>query len=176
MLQIHELLRQYGQERLGKTIQLLEHTKNQHSQYYCKFVSGQTSALMAGDYTSYKKIEAKLPNIQEGLKWAIAQGDLASIDQSINGICMFYDWHWRVEDAFSITDLTREMLLRILNISHPKSDLSTQENTIKRIFVKVLTWQGYFHLYQDTNKAFEKINESLAIVNTFNFLRSRCTL
>jgi tetratricopeptide (TPR) repeat protein len=164
--QIHELLRQYGQEHLDKSIHKLEQTKSHHSRYYCKIVRDQTSSLMTGDYTSYEKIEAKLPNIQVGLLWAIAQGDLMNIDQAIDGICMFYDWHWRVEDARSITDSTREMLIKLLNQSHTQSDLSNQENTIKRILAKVLSWQGYFNLYHDYKSALNTLNESLSIVNS----------
>ena len=88
--QIHELLRQYGQEKLQSNAEAVTATYQAHCTYYANFLDRRRKAIESGDQRETTlEIEAELENIRAARQWATAHQRLPEIHQSIHTFALF---------------------------------------------------------------------------------------
>ncbi len=88
---IHELLRQYGEEQLA-TSGTLDTLRDAHSAYYLRFVSDRTTDLHGWQQLrTLQEIEADFDNVRSAWDWAVQHGHSQPIHAAMNGLAYFYE-------------------------------------------------------------------------------------
>jgi predicted ATPase/two-component SAPR family response regulator/Tfp pilus assembly protein PilF len=90
--QVHQLLRQYGAEKLDQLAQQREVTHNRHSDYYAAFVREREDALRgAGQQEALEGLRLEIDNARAAWRWAIERGRYEVIEKALAGLAFFYD-------------------------------------------------------------------------------------
>ncbi|UCC51552.1 MAG: tetratricopeptide repeat protein, partial [Anaerolineaceae bacterium] len=89
--EIHQLLRQYGAEKLGQQPELEESTYDRHSNYYLQMMARFTHALKGkGKRKALSAIEADLKNVLLAWDHACAVQNIEAIGRSLESLWRFY--------------------------------------------------------------------------------------
>ncbi len=101
---MHELLRQYLDERLGQSPEQLEAAKDHHCSWYAKFVEVRP---MLGWKVRQEadQIEEEFGNVQKAWDWALENCRLDDIDRFVGPSYSFYrirGWYAAGEDTFGL--------------------------------------------------------------------------
>ncbi len=89
--EIHELLRQFGAEKLGQQPELEAFTDDRHSNHYLRLLAENTDALKGkGKRKALSDIEADLKNVQLAWNHASAQQDIEAIGNALESLWRFY--------------------------------------------------------------------------------------
>jgi predicted ATPase/DNA-binding SARP family transcriptional activator len=98
--QIHELLRQYGAEKLGMDSKREAAVRDRHCAAYCARLEAWGRELEgAGQQAALAEIEADLENAQAAWRWAVARGKVACIDRAMDGLCGFFELRYRHQEG-----------------------------------------------------------------------------
>jgi predicted ATPase len=88
--EIHELLRQYGAEKLAEQPELEASTYDHHSNYYLQMMAGFTDDLKGeGQLQAMSAIEADLDNVLLAWNHACAQQNIEAIGMSLESLWRF---------------------------------------------------------------------------------------
>jgi predicted ATPase len=102
--QIHELTRQYLEDRLGQSAEQLEAAKGRHCSWCAKFV--EVRPMLGWDARhEADQIEEEFGNIQKAWDWALENCRLDDIDRFIGpsfSFCRIRGWHTAGEDTFGL--------------------------------------------------------------------------
>jgi len=108
---IHELLRQYGAEKLVTDPEDEAATCERHAAFYCSFVAERTEALKgAGQQSALRAIETEAANLQVALAWASAHGAIALVNQALESLGYFYQWRGRYQEGLATFSAAAEAL------------------------------------------------------------------
>ena len=89
--QIHELLRQFGEEKLAETPTIQIATRDRHSNYYLTFVTQRAAGLQGPRQPMLlNEIGQEIDNIRHGWLWVAKQGNAYHIDQVLDGLYGYY--------------------------------------------------------------------------------------
>jgi predicted ATPase/DNA-binding SARP family transcriptional activator len=151
--EIHELLRQYGAEKLGRQPELEASTYDHHSNYYLQMMAGFTDDLKGkGKRQALSAIEADLKNVL--LAW-----DHACAQQNVEAIGMSLESLWRAYWDFGRREL-REFEQAVAYLRKGKA-IGTQGIVLGRLLAPLgrsYQWRG------DTAKARQTLEESLDLL------------
>ncbi|MCA9874809.1 MAG: tetratricopeptide repeat protein, partial [Anaerolineales bacterium] len=129
--QIHELLRQYAHEQLTAVPETLQAVSNRHSDFFIQFLLAQGEAMKGPQQKeTFDLVELEEDNIRTAWLWALAQGDYARVNASLDGLLNFYsarallsDFHAllsvgveRVETAVAANDPDPEVWRTLFNL------------------------------------------------------------
>lgn len=88
--EIHELLRQYGEEKLSAAAAIS--IGDRHCAYYADFVQQCETQLKGSDQRrALDEIAAEIDNVRAGWRWAVQHDRAAEIDRFMPGLTMFYE-------------------------------------------------------------------------------------
>ncbi len=97
--QIHELMRQYGAEKLATDKELATAVRQQHSHYYCQALAERTTDLQGRHQKeAIAEIELDIENARAAWRWAARNRDAALLDQALFSLFRFYEWNGRYLD------------------------------------------------------------------------------
>lgn len=100
---VHELLRQYGEERLRALGDGWHEAHQAHSRYFMHFLAQRWGRLIGADYKeAHLEIEAELENARTAWSWAVTQQDHAAIDAALASWWFFYDSGSRFQEGEQI--------------------------------------------------------------------------
>lgn len=125
---LHELLRQYGAEKLTD-----ETILTRYGRYYCNWLAEQSSALK-GDRqkATLDAIEADIDNIQAAWNWAVNHQDLSLLSEGTFSLGMFFYRQGRHEEGQ-------------LLFSEAAAVVAKMDNTINQLTLAQLNyWQAMF--------------------------------
>ncbi|MGW8180527.1 MAG: hypothetical protein ACWGQW_17475, partial [bacterium] len=89
--EIHELLRQYGAEKLAGQPEQEAITRDRHSAFYLEMMAGYTDAFKGrGKQQALLAIEADLKNVRLAWDRACAQQNVEAIGESVEALWRFY--------------------------------------------------------------------------------------
>ncbi len=109
--EIHELLRQYGAERLEKT-GLADTTRQQHSQYYLERLREFEPAIKGHEQmAALREIEADTENVRLAWQWAVDHQNLAGLDKAMQAFHFFFDLRVRQAEGSQLFVRTYQQLL-----------------------------------------------------------------
>jgi predicted ATPase/DNA-binding CsgD family transcriptional regulator len=102
---LHELLRQYGEEQLRDKPEAWQTANEIHCQYYARFVEAQWPRLTGSEYVEAKTdIEVEYDNIRAGWNWAVEYRCEDEINAGVKSLWILYDtgghWFREGEQAF----------------------------------------------------------------------------
>ena len=136
--QIHELLRQYGAEKLAANPQSDTTIRDHHSLYYCTEVGKRASDLRGPrQQTALAQIEADKDNMRVAWHWAAQQKHWQQIGRAVNALNWFYLLQGRYEEGAQACSQVSGNL---------DETVFLQESSIaiSKLLAQTLVWQGNF--------------------------------
>jgi predicted ATPase/DNA-binding SARP family transcriptional activator len=97
--QLHELLRQFAEEKLQAIPQAAAQTQDRHCDYYLSFLQHQETHLTGKEHrAAMTAVEAELENVRTAWQWAVQHHKLDQIDRALESLFFFYfSKSWFVE-------------------------------------------------------------------------------
>jgi predicted ATPase/DNA-binding SARP family transcriptional activator len=140
--QIHELLRQYGAEKLAHDPTLEAAVRDEHSRYYCDLLGQQEMGIKAGVlHEIMRAIQGDIENVRAGCMWAATEGPLQRLEQEVNPLGWFY---YRGYASFQQGEITFEGLGDALAAAETRPPSGTPP---QRTMARILAWRSLFRTY-----------------------------
>lgn len=103
---IHELLRQYAEQKSSERPADLEQVRNRHGQYFAALAQSQGEHLRSQHHLqALQAIDADVDNVRAAWRWLVENAGLSEIEHCLAGLYTFYDlrgWLKEGEDAFHV--------------------------------------------------------------------------
>jgi predicted ATPase/DNA-binding SARP family transcriptional activator len=163
----HILLWQYAAEKLAETPQEKETIQNRHGDYYMAFLHQKETLLKGGDQkAALAEIGAEIENIRAGWRWAIEQGQVSALEQTLESLFHFYDmrgWFKEGMEAFGLAATTIAGEVR-------QGDEEVVQPAKSRIILgKILARQGWFTFQLGQHEPAKRLlQKSLALLSSLN--------
>lgn len=129
--ELHELVRQYGTEKLNQAPRAGEIAHNRHCAYYLAAL--QKWGLNLGSLrqqTILAKMDEEIRNADAAWAWAVEQGQWERLDQAVEGLGLFYQLRGRYAEGRAMCQAAVEKLA------------ARASGAELQILAKILTWQG----------------------------------
>ncbi len=110
--ELHDLVRQFGGEKLQADLPEAVGTFEHHRQYYAQLLDRKLNYVNCADWSLslFEEIEAEVENVRAAWRTALAHGDLAVLDQAQDGLFRFYLWQTWYQEGFDVFGaLARQM-------------------------------------------------------------------
>lgn len=136
---MHDLLRQYYLEILGRLPGNVQETRSRHCAFYCSRLSKwneQLSSVKQG--AALAQIEVDLENIETAWEWAVSHKQFGHLEQAVDGLGMFYLRRARLGEGFGIYKSASESLK-----GFPATEV---EVALDRLSARLLIWQATFSM------------------------------
>jgi tetratricopeptide (TPR) repeat protein len=167
--EIHELLRQYGADRLRQSDQMRRAersgaaaaqggaVRDRHCAYYARFLQQREGQLTGrGQRTALAEIGVEIDNIRAAWTWALDQGRIKEIDRCLESLAEFYRvraWFQEGEEAFA------RAAQRLAG-----EQVAVEDRRTRIALGQVLLWQGRFgYSLGLKEKADQLLQASLAV-------------
>jgi predicted ATPase/class 3 adenylate cyclase len=112
--QIHELLRQYGADRLAETWQIAERVRTHHSLQYMTLLQQQEESLKgAGQQKALATIEAERDNIRAAWEWSVAQGHWVQLGWVVFSWGLFLERNGRYDEGARLFQQTTSAMMTV---------------------------------------------------------------
>ena len=152
--EIHELLRQYGEEKLSESE---ASTRDRHCAYYAGFVHQREVQLQGSDQRSaLDEIDAEIDNVRAGWHWAVQHDRVAELDRFMPGLTAFYEMRGFFQEATQIFDEAAQAIAQATNLI-PR----TSHNLIGRLLARQAKFTA---LLGEFNPARQLLERSLALL------------
>jgi predicted ATPase/DNA-binding SARP family transcriptional activator/tetratricopeptide (TPR) repeat protein len=108
---IHELIRQYGDEKLALHLTQKDKYEALHAGYYSNYLKSKNALLSSDDeYTYLREIEIDLMNVIAAWKWSISRGEVDFIAQAAAPLYEFFARSSRFQEGATLFDLATQAL------------------------------------------------------------------
>lgn len=132
---VHELLRQFAAEKLNQTPSFYETARDAHCDYYCAFLHKRENDLKTSRKAkSLEEIRAEQENVRAAWKWAAEQGHTRRLEEGLESLATFYQWHGRYQEGEEA-----------LQLASKKID-GSDDKTELHLLIRVLIWRASFNL------------------------------
>jgi tetratricopeptide (TPR) repeat protein len=149
--QMHELLRQFAGEKLAQYRGEETAAHQRHSNYYLGFLKARQNMLTGREQPkALDEISLEIDNIRAGWRWAVAQGPLETIDQTVEALYHFYQMRSRYKEG-------EEIFAQAIAHLHQAEGLH-QQPSFEAILNRLVARQGAFYYFLGD---FEAANKSL---------------
>jgi predicted ATPase/DNA-binding SARP family transcriptional activator len=131
----HDLLRQYCVEKLNHSLADAQETRRRHCTFYSVRLlewNDQLSSERQGQVL--REIETELENVQAAWDWAVNQKQFECIEQSVDGMCMFYLRRARFAEGRNACQNAVEIIKGI--------KMQEEGSSQPRLNARLLTWQA----------------------------------
>jgi predicted ATPase/DNA-binding SARP family transcriptional activator len=136
--QLHDLLRQYAAEKLQEVPGAVEAARDRHSAHFAATVQARTAALKGPrQEVALAEIRAASENVRAAWGWAAERGQVACLDQIMDGLCYYHKWSGRYEEGHRLCQTAVERL----SAQDPSSEAIEDR---LRVVARCLAWQGVF--------------------------------
>ncbi|HEY53434.1 MAG TPA: AAA family ATPase, partial [Caldilineae bacterium] len=154
--QVHELLRQYGAEKLGEDTANENDVRGRHSLYYCQWL-----VKLEGDLRGRKQqgglhtIGVELENMRSACLWAASKQPNVELHHAFNALGLYFQW----QDDFFVGDPLFEQLADEL--------ADAKGESAQHALAQILTWRSAFHnRVRDTKESERLADAALHLMNS----------
>jgi predicted ATPase/DNA-binding SARP family transcriptional activator len=134
---VHELLRQYGAEKLADP----DAARDRHSAHYCAAVARwHIESQGPREAEALEELEHDLENLRAAWRWAAAQQEIARLDQALDGLWRFFWLRFRLEDIIAAGQLAIEVAGRVGETARDYADA-------QRVLIRALTRLAGQYIY-----------------------------
>jgi predicted ATPase/class 3 adenylate cyclase len=109
--EIHELLRQYGQEKLSDYPQEEREVRERHSRYYVEFLTSRKAALFSEQLIQVRgQVRLEYENIRSAIYWAIINWETTDTVEALDAYNIFYlahGWHEGCDAFLELINFTK---------------------------------------------------------------------
>lgn len=107
--QMHELLRQYGREKLAANSAVETAVYRRHSRYYMQLLADREARLAGADCAAAAgEIESAIDNIRAAWRWLLQQHDAATLLTAVNGLGFYLLVHYQHQIGFELYQQARQ--------------------------------------------------------------------
>lgn len=132
--EMHELLRQYGREKLAQSSAIEQEICSKHSEYYLKTLATLGDDLKnAQQVATLSRIDLVHENCRAAWNWTVNQGAIAQVTPVVDALCLYYDLSLRHPDGESVCRTALDSL-------QSESD----DPELRLLQARLLTWQSRF--------------------------------
>jgi predicted ATPase/DNA-binding SARP family transcriptional activator/Tfp pilus assembly protein PilF len=104
--QVHELLRQYAADKLAANPSQEALARDRHGAFFCAILGRRSDDLNLGkDSGAIKAIESDWANMRVAWERAACQGNVALLDQALDGLIYFFDYTGRRQEGAAMFQL-----------------------------------------------------------------------
>ena len=155
---MHEVLRQYAQERLSEAPAELALRRERHAAYYLELVERQDADLVGGrQLEALSELEEDRENVRAAWRWASASGRVDLIDRSLDGIFRLHDMRNTFEEGC-------EALASAANLGTELADPADAQ-AAARVRARLLVRLGKLrHRLSQHNAARQHLTEALEVL------------
>ena len=109
--EIHELLRQYAEEKLDAS-DIAEEIYDKHSDYY-QAATAQREADVKGQrqLEALDEIESDFENVRSAWRWALRQNNWNAIDRALDSLFIFFETRNRYQEGAELFEETADSLI-----------------------------------------------------------------
>jgi predicted ATPase/DNA-binding SARP family transcriptional activator len=154
---LHELLRQFGVEKLAQALEVERIVRDRHSAYFCALLHRHTENWhTAQQLETLAAVTREADNMQPAWRWALAQGEWQRLVQAIDSWGWYHNWQGRYADgeAFCQAIVKKAETQAIAETAVSPDCL--------RLWAKALAWHGFFTV--DQSVALRELQQSLALL------------
>jgi predicted ATPase/DNA-binding SARP family transcriptional activator len=158
---IHELLRQYGEGKLGELRERVDELKDRHSYYFCEWFTNQITAntlISKGQKSVLDAMTLELENTRVAWDWALHNRQIERLMFRTTAFGMYYAWR----GGFQEGERTFQAFANKL------ADLNDQKDANSKIMrASIINWQAYYlNELGDRAKAIALLLESKDLINS----------
>ena len=119
---LHELLRQYGAEKVAQNAVVAAKVRAVHSRYYCDFLHKQEKSIFGSDVAKViQVIESDLGNVRLAWQEAAKQGHFESLRKAIRVLMEFFGASGRVTEGYEAIEFATQQVKLSLDNSPVKT-------------------------------------------------------
>ncbi len=157
-LEVHELLRQYAQERLEETPEICISGQKAHAAYYAEFMQQRWGYLKGkGQTLALAEIEADIENVRGAWRFHLNQKNVPQLWKSIKGLWYFHWVRWWNHAGM-------ELFAEAGKVLH---DIKEEDAVALRALA--MAFQAYFMAWLDLSpQGYELVKDSVAVLETLN--------
>ena len=154
--QIHELLRQYGAEKLSERGEETD-VSDRHAAYYATFLQQHEADLNSShQQAALAEIEADSDNLHISWYWAVERRNVIQLNQALKGLCRFYKWSERYQIGEAACRAAIERL----------APFPVDRSQEIYLLAKLLIWQGFFNFRLGSfEAAVQQVQKSLTMLD-----------
>jgi predicted ATPase/predicted Ser/Thr protein kinase len=152
--EVDGLLQGYAAEKLARSPAASQAAHDGHSAYYAAALQGWAQELQGPRQgAALAEMDVESENARVAWDWAVEQGQVARIDQALDGLCRFYLRRVRYHEGETACRLASEKLEAAASVEG------------LRVWAKALAWQGCFcRLLGRIEVAGQLLQQSLAVM------------
>lgn len=148
--EMHRLLRQYGASKLATDPAAEDAARDRHSNYFCHLLETWGHDLKGQHQLETITIfDLEITNARAAWERGVSQGVLNHIDQALDALGLYADWHWLADDLTDMCQMAADKLITIDSFD------------ARRVLSRVLAWQG---LFLPGEEAIELLHQGLALI------------
>lgn len=158
---MHELLRQYGAEKLAGNSEDLLAIQDHHSQYYCRWSwdqIGSENLLSMGQNFALDALTLELENVRAAWIWALENKRIRRIWNKVSVFGRYYIWRGGYQEGKRIFRTFADLINEGIEPSKPRA-----------IYLQatIFNWLAFF-LYElgDQSEVLELLQQSRALLNS----------
>ncbi|MCJ7549254.1 MAG: tetratricopeptide repeat protein, partial [Anaerolineae bacterium] len=157
---LHELLRQYGAERLTASAEGTTTIMDQHSAYYCKLLEAWDANYKGPSHPDILLgLVADIENVRVAWVWAVEHGKVARLDQAAFSLYAFCEWHSRSQEGDALCQVAVEALRQML----PAPD----SRDVPRVLARMQLLQAIFNFHLERREQAEALlQHSLTLLDS----------
>ncbi len=108
---LHEMLRQYGAERLADDAETEYRVRRRHCVCFCEIAHVHGEDLLGrGQMESIAVLEREAENLRVAWQWAVRGSDWALVDKAMDGLGFFHEWMGRLGDGEELFQMAASAL------------------------------------------------------------------
>jgi predicted ATPase/DNA-binding XRE family transcriptional regulator len=121
---LHEVVRQYLEARLGADAAAAAETQRLHARYYARWLAGQDGILKsARQREAQQAIAAEMGNVRAMWRWAVQEPDVAMVRQAAETLHWFYEvCGWNAEGRAMFSAAAEALRVHAESASSPSDD------------------------------------------------------
>ncbi len=143
--QIHELMRQYAQEKLAEDAEQNQRIRDRHADYFCGLVEQYGQRVLAGEH---HLIAPLYENIREALEWSITRKKLANLRISVPGLLFYFSHRGIIYDGVRLIE-------KFINNIEPYAQSGEESGLVLAQNLMVLAYlyrRGYVSRLEETEQ------------------------
>jgi tetratricopeptide (TPR) repeat protein len=179
---LHELLRQFGEEKLRTQPQTRTATHDHHCRYYTTLLQRQEARLKGPEQrTTMVALNAEIENIRAAWQWAVAQQKVDELDQAVECLNTLYLTKSWLNEGVALFEETATALAMDEPVGKQGillgKVLAKQANMLEAIIVLVggsTSWEKVERIYHQSLTILQQLNVPEETAFVLSGLSARC--
>jgi predicted ATPase/DNA-binding SARP family transcriptional activator len=144
--EIHELLRQYAEEKLAALPHAQTGAHDRHCAHYAAFLRRHEVALArAGAAETLDAIRSEIANIRSAWRWAVTHCRLEELEQGLNGLSRYYLLAGPFQEGETLIGMAADCVRRLVDTADkPERDVHVVLSKLLKEQARLLNSQGTY--------------------------------